>query len=130
MVKPKRRRSRAIAIVNRRRIIAEVAKGRLIREIAADYGIKKPNISKHLAKDPAYRKAREKAAALRLERARLALRAAGMQSKSRRKELKAYNFAMWFCQTHFPERWPAPPFIPRIRRGFPNARSISNVTTT
>lgn len=103
----RKRPSRAIAIVNRRRIIAEVAKGRLIREIAADYGIKKPNISKHLAPDPKYRKAREKAAALRLERAWVALRAASMLSKSRRKEIKAYNFALWFCQRHFPERWPS-----------------------
>ena len=103
----RRRPSRAIAIVNRRRIIAEVAKGRLIREIAADYGIKKPNISKHLAHDPKYRKAREKAAAIRLERARLALRAAGLHHQSRRKEIKAYNFALWFCQINFPERWPA-----------------------
>lgn len=104
--------SRAIAIVHRRRIIAEVAKGRLIREIAADYGIKKPNISKHLAADPKYRKAREKAAALRLERARVALRAAGMHRKSRRKEIKAYKFALWFCQTQFPDRWP----VERISR--------------
>ena len=98
-----RRKSRAVAIVNRRWIIAEVAKGRLIREIASDLGVRKPQISKHLAHDAKYRKAREKAAALRLERARKALMAAGMQPRSRRNELKAYKFALWFCQRHFPE---------------------------
>ena len=107
---PSRKRSRAIAIVNRKRIIAEVAKGRLIREIAADYGIKKPNISKHLAHDPAYRKAREKAAALRLERAKRALKVVSTQRASKSKALKAYRYALWFCQNHFPKRWPVPKF--------------------
>lgn len=110
-----------IAVRNRDYIIAQVAEGKELADIARELGIKSPNISKYLAKDPEYYAAREHGAEQRLRRSRQALEEIAELGKDpetgeivgvsqqvsnlarvRAERLKADQ---WFAEREFPHKW-------------------------
>ena len=111
----------AVAIQRRDEIIEQVANGEMLQVIAQRLGIAAPNISKHLADDPEYRKAREIGAELRLHLAytRMDECAEGelVESETGEKVLveskgnlarareAAFRAAAWFAEREFPHRW-------------------------
>lgn len=109
-----RRPSKAVAIVNRRRILAAVAKGRLLADIGAEYGVTKQALCNRLRKTKGYRTARGKGALVRLRRAWKDYRAAygenvrlarlRLPRKPIRELRRVYQYSLWVCREEFPER--------------------------
>lgn len=112
----------AIALLRRDEIIAQVAEGKLLKSITQNLGCNVTQISKHLANDPEYQKAREIGAERRLERAyeRLDECAEGEVVEDQKTGGKilienhgnlarareaAWRAAAWFAEREFPDRW-------------------------
>lgn len=110
----------ALAVINRESIIERVSQGHMLADIAHDLGVKPPNISKHLAKDPEYQAARELGAEIRLDRAykrveeiaQLGVDENGQingitseQGNLARVRESALKAAQWFAEREFPHRW-------------------------
>ena len=116
----------AIAIQHRDEIIAKVASGEMLNKVASDLDIVPSNISKHLADDPEYKKAREIGAELRLhlaysrieDIADLGVSESGEivgltqeQGNLARVRESALRGAQWFAEREFPDRWGGKPTV-------------------
>ena len=112
----------AVAIIYRDEILQQIASGEMLQTIAKRLSIAPANISKHLADDPEYRKAREIGAELRLHLAfermnecaegeiiedqesgeRVLIETKGNLARARE---AAFRAAAWFAEREFPHRW-------------------------
>lgn len=94
----------AVAIREREQIIQRLAAGQDLRQIAPDLGVSSAAISQYLAKDPAYRAAREQGIAQKIEECEEEIKTAS-DALNLARARERFRVVSWRAEREFPATW-------------------------